>query len=312
MKLKNLTKVYSSGIIGRSRTVAVDRVSFEVEEGEIVALVGESGSGKTTIGKLVLRLIKPTSGTIEFMGKDVREYSPKEYYRMVQGVFQDPFASFNPVYKVDRVFENVFDNLLEVTDHGERYEMIEDSLKSVGLNPRDILGKYPHQLSGGQLQRVLIARSLIIGVKFLVADEIISMLDASTRVDVLNILGDLKRERGRSILFITHDLSLGYYISDTTLIMYRGQIVEMGDTEKVFSNPLHPYTKMLLESVPTLDKKWEPAREIFKVGDEISYSSKGCRYYDRCPFRKRGCEEYEYSLVEFEENHKVACFLYGR
>ncbi len=310
MELKNLTKIYSRGILGGRKTVAVDRVSFTVKEGEIVALVGESGSGKTTIGKLILRLIKPTGGSIEFMGRDVRSYSQKEYYRFVQGVFQDPFASFNPIYKVDRVFENVFDHLLNV--NSGRRDMVEEALKSVGLNPNDVLGKYPHQLSGGQLQRVLIARSLIIGVKFLVADEIISMLDASTRVDVLNILGDLKKSKGMSILFITHDLSLGYYISDTTLIMYRGQIVEMGSTEKVFSNPLHPYTKMLLESVPTLDKKWEPAREIFKVGDETKAEFKGCRYYDRCPFRKPGCEDYEYELVEAEKNHKVACFLYRR
>ena len=308
MELRDLTKVYSSGIIGGRKTVAVDRVSFSIEDGEIVALVGESGSGKTTIGKLILRLIKPTSGKILLNGKDTREYELRDYYRMVQGVFQDPFASFNPIYKVDRVFENVFENLVEVPKN-ERSGRIEEALKSVGLNPKDVLGKYPHQLSGGQLQRVLIARALLIGASFLVADEIISMLDASTRVDVLNILGDLKLQRGLSILFITHDLSLGYYISDKTVIMYRGSVVEMGDTEKVFRNPLHPYTQMLLQSVPTLDRKWEPSKEIFKAESSISHTTSGCKYYDRCPFRKEECKGFENVLFEVEENHSVACLL---
>ena len=269
IRLERVTKIYSSGFFGGGKTVAVDDVSFEIEEGKIVALVGESGSGKTTIGKLILRLIKPTKGKIELFGKDIRRYSPKEYYKLVQGIFQDPFSSFNPIYKVDRVFDNVYEYILDGISQAKRRSMTEEALRSVGLNPKDVLGKYPHQLSGGQLQRVLIARTLIIGVRFLVADEIISMLDASTRVDVLNILGDLKLSKGMSILFITHDLSLGYYISDWTLIMYRGSIVEMGDTEKVFKNPLHPYTKMLLQSVPTLDVKWKPSKEIFKIGNEI-------------------------------------------
>ncbi len=310
IKIENLTKIYSTGVVGRGGIVAVDDVSFEIKTGEIVSLVGESGSGKTTIGKLILRLIKPTKGKIYFAGREISRYKPLEYYRNVQGVFQDPFSSFNPIYKVDRIFENVNRYLLNLPK-SEFWGKVEESLKSVGLNPRDVLGKYPHQMSGGQLQRTLIARALVIGAKFLVADEIISMLDASTRVDVLNILGDLRDSMGLSILFVTHDLSLGYYISDTTVIMYRGSIVEMGDTEKVFKNPVHPYTKMLLESVPTLDRKWKPSEEIFKVEGDVTSFKGGCKYYSRCPFRKDVCREFDGKLSEVEENHWAACILFG-
>jgi peptide/nickel transport system ATP-binding protein len=312
IKLENLTKIYSGGFFGGIKTVAVDKVNFEIRNGEIVSLVGESGSGKTTIGKLILRLIKPTFGRILFEGRDIREYESKEYYKSVQGVFQDPFASFNPIYKVDRIFENVHMYLMKEASASEFWGRVENSLKDVGLNPKDVLGKYPHQLSGGQLQRVLISRALLVGAKFLVADEIISMLDASTRVDVLNILGDLREKSGMSILFITHDLSLGYYISDKTVIMYKGSVVEMGDTEKVFKNPLHPYTKMLLESVPTFQKKWKAEKEIFKVESEILKTQTGCKYYDRCPFRKEDCKTFKNELFEYEENHLVSCIMHRR
>ena len=310
MKLERVTKIFSSGLIRGKVVKAVDSVSFEIKRGQIVSLVGESGSGKTTIGKLILRLIKPTDGKIYLHDREIWKYESKDYYRKVQGVFQDPFASFNPVYKVDRVFENLKE-LLGNPPRSELFGRVEEALKSVGLNPKDVLGKYPHQLSGGQLQRVLVARALLVGAEFLVADEIISMLDASTRVDVLNLLGDLRESKGMSILFITHDLSLGYYISDETLIMYKGNIVEMGDTEKVFKNPLHPYTKMLLESVPTVRKKWKPEREIFKA-EGISEFETGCKYYERCPFRREECKSWRFSIVEAEENHWVACAIYGR
>ncbi len=311
IRLENLTKIYSTGVVGRRGIVAVDSVSFKIKIGEIVSLVGESGSGKTTIGKLILRLIKPTSGKIYFLDREISSYKPLEYYRNVQGVFQDPFSSFNPIYKVDRIFENVNRYLLNLP-RSEFWGKVEESLKSVGLNPRDVLGKYPHQMSGGQLQRTLIARALVIGAKFLVADEIISMLDASTRVDVLNILGDLRDSIGLGILFVTHDLSLGYYISDTTVIMYRGSVVEMGDTEKVFKNPVHPYTKMLLEAVPTFKKKWEPSKEMFKIESGSLIFRGGCKYYSRCPFRRDVCKEFDGNLSEVEENHWAACALFGR
>ena len=225
----------------------------------MISLIGESGSGKTTIGKVLLRLVRPTSGTVTFDGKDIAGYSQRglrEYYRYVQGVFQDPFSSYNPIYRADRVFELVRGAYFPKVSASDWSAKIEAALDAVALNPGDVLGKYPHQLSGGQQQRLLIARALLLDVKVLIADEIISMLDASTRVDVLNLLVRLKRQ-GLAILFITHDLSLGNYVSDRTIILRHGAIVEMGATEKIFGNPQHDYTRMLLSAVPELHKKWQ-------------------------------------------------------
>jgi peptide/nickel transport system ATP-binding protein len=255
------SKVYKVGAFGGGRLPAVRNVSFDVRPGEVVSLIGESGSGKSTIGKMILRLYSTTRGAITFDGVDIATLEGrrlKDYYRDVQGVFQDPFSSYNPIFKADRVFSLLRHEFFPDLSRSDWTEKLEASLGAVSLNPADVLNKYPHQLSGGQLQRLLIARALLLDIRLLVADEIISMLDASTRIDVLNLLGELK-ERGLGILFITHDLSLGNYISDRTVILRRGAVVEMGLTEKVFGNPLHPYTKMLLSSVPQLHRKWDEA-----------------------------------------------------
>ncbi len=259
LKVDQVSKLYRSTGRSGAFTPALRKVSFELKQGEVISLIGESGSGKTTIGKIILRLVSPTAGTVTFDGKDIGSYSPRglrDYYRHVQGVFQDPFSSYNPIYRADRVFELVRDVYFSQLSDKEWHAKIDAALDAVALNPSDVLGKYPHQLSGGQQQRLLIARALLLEVKVLVADEIISMLDASTRVDVLNLLVSLKRA-GLAILFVTHDLSLGNYVSDRTIILRHGAIVEMGATEKVFGNPRHDYTKMLLTAVPELHKKWQ-------------------------------------------------------
>jgi peptide/nickel transport system ATP-binding protein len=254
-------KVYRVGAFGSRKLTAVQDATFDVGVGEVVSLIGESGSGKSTIGKMILRLSPVTTGTITFKGQDVARFDRhalKEYYRHAQGVFQDPFSSYNPVYKADRVFKMLRDSYFPSTSTAAWNDKIDAALDAVSLDPTQVLHKFPHQLSGGQLQRLLVARALLLDIDFLVADEIISMLDASTRIDVLNLLGDLKA-RGLGILFITHDLSLGNYISDRTVILRRGAIVELGPTDRVFGNPQHPYTQMLLASVPQLHRKWEEA-----------------------------------------------------
>ena len=259
LRVEQVSKLFRATTRAGGLTPALRKVSFELKPGEVIALIGESGSGKTTIGKVILRLIQPTSGTVTFDGTDIAKYSQRglrEYYRHVQGVFQDPFSSYNPIYRADRVFELVREVYFPHVSGKEWDGKIEEALYAVTLNPGDVLGKYPHQLSGGQLQRLLIARALLLDVKVLVADEIISMLDASTRIDVLNLLVNLKRQ-GLAILFVTHDLSLGNYVSDRTIILRHGAIVEMGATEKVFGNPQHDYTRMLLSAVPELHKKWQ-------------------------------------------------------
>ncbi len=258
LRLDGVSKVYRTGTFGGKLLRAVDKVTFDVDDGEVVALIGESGSGKTTLGKMILRLAGIDGGTITFDGTDITTYrgqALKEYYRRVQGVFQDPFSSYNPIFKADRVFRLVHEEFFPETGGAAWADKVNAALHSVGLNPEHVLNKFPHQLSGGQLQRFLIARALLLDTRVLVADEIISMLDASTRIDVLNLLADL-RDKGLSILFITHDLSLAYYISDRVVILQRGQVVEMGATEKVFKNPLHNYTRMLLGCVPRIDAKW--------------------------------------------------------
>jgi ABC-type oligopeptide transport system ATPase subunit len=258
LELTTCSKAYRVGAFGRAELLAVDDVSFRVAPGEVVALIGESGSGKSTIGKLILRLLRPTRGTVTFAGVDIATLEGRklrEYYSDVQAVFQDPFSSYNPIFKSDRVFTMLRKEYFPGLSATAWHEKLAGSLDAVSLNPSDVLGKYPHQLSGGQLQRLLIARALLLDIKLLVADEIISMLDASTRIDVLNLLADLK-SRGLGILFITHDLSLGNYISDRTMILRRGRVVELGPTECVFDNPVHPYTKSLLLSVPQLHERW--------------------------------------------------------
>lgn len=308
LKLNKISKIYKTGTFGGKELQAVNNVSFDVKDGEVISLIGESGSGKTTIGKMILGLISISSGTIRFNEVDISTLKGdalKDYYRNVQGVFQDPFSSYNPIFKADRIFRIIREEFFPKISNHEWNKKIDSSLRAVGLNPDQVLNKFPHQLSGGQLQRFLIARALLLDVKFLVADEIISMLDASTRIDVLNLLAELK-SRGLSILFITHDLSLGYYVSERAMILYRGCIVEIGLTEQIYYNPLHPYTKMLIASVPRLDKKWEEAEVKLKA--KQSELSSGCVYCERCPSARKDkdCAK-KPTLIEAENGHFVAC-----
>jgi peptide/nickel transport system ATP-binding protein len=253
LTLEHVSKTYKIGAFGSGSMRAVDDVSFSVAPGEVVSLIGESGSGKSTIGRMILALTGATSGRITFGGRDVAR--SKDYWRRAQGVFQDPFSSFNPVFKADHVFATIREGYFPHETNDAWRAKLGRALDSVSLPPEDVLGKYAHQLSGGQLQRMLVARALLLEIEVLVADEIISMLDASTRIDVLNLLGDLK-QRGLAIVFITHDLSLGNYISDTTVILRQGRIVEHGPTPDVFGDPQHDYTKALLSAVPQLHRRW--------------------------------------------------------
>jgi peptide/nickel transport system ATP-binding protein len=302
LKLEHVSKVYKVGVFGGRELPAVRDVSFEVKPGEVLSVIGESGSGKSTIGRMILRLSPITAGAITFDGVDIATLKRghlKDYYREVQGVFQDPFSSYNPIFKADRVFGMIKDAYFRELSGAEWRTKVDASLEGVALDPGQVLNKYPHQLSGGQLQRLLIARALLLDIRFLVADEIISMLDASTRIDVLNLLGDLKA-RGLGILFITHDLSLGNYISERTVILRRGAIVEMGATEKVFGNPRHPYTKTLLASVPQLHKKWDEVERELGAQEPTLARARADAAESAIP------EEADTVLVEVDEDHLVA------
>ena len=259
LTVEHVSKRYRVGAFGRTEIQAVDDVSFTVERGHVLSLIGESGSGKSTLGRMILGLTRTSGGSILFDGRDVaalRGPALKEYYRHAQGVFQDPFSSFNPVFKADHVFATVRQSFFPDLRARDWRLKLERSLEAVCLTPSEVLCKYAHQLSGGQLQRLLIARALLLEIDLLVADEVISMLDASTRIDVLNLLGDLKQQ-GLAIVFITHDLSLGNYISDETVILRRGRTVETGPTPQVFGRPRDEYTKALLSAVPRLHGRWQ-------------------------------------------------------
>jgi ABC-type oligopeptide transport system ATPase subunit len=298
LRLVDVSKVYRTGMFGGTEFSAVSGVTFDIEPGEVVSLIGESGSGKTTVGRMILRLTGVTSGSITYGGKDVSALRKRElrgYYGQVQGVFQDPFSSYNPVFKADRVFELIRGNYLRGLSRTDWEKKLRRSLEDVGLEPADVRGKYPHQLSGGQLQRLLIARALLLDIQFLVADEIISMLDASTRIDVLNLLGD-RKARGLGILFVTHDLSLGNYISDKTIILRHGRIVEMGLTEKVFGDPRHSYTRMLISSVPQFGRKWDKSDEGDLAASDATSAT----------VRPGADEVGAATLVEVEGDHFVA------
>lgn len=275
LQCKKLTKIYTSGLIRTKSVVAVKDVTFDVKKGEIVSLVGESGSGKTTVARMILRLVEPTSGRIIFDGKDAFSYDRRDYYRRIQAIVQDPYSAYNPFYKVDRVLEEIFNlytskpgerlsRILAARKEGrkinpreERKKLIHSTLRRIGINPEEILGRYPHQLSGGQLQRFLIARPLLINSELMIADEATSMVDASTRASVLNLLLHLKENEKISVIFITHDIAQAQYISDRVLVMQKGEVVEQGPADKVFSHPKHPYTKELFDSVPQLKRTWK-------------------------------------------------------
>jgi peptide/nickel transport system ATP-binding protein len=313
LTVENVSKIYRVGTFGGGELHAVRDVSFSIPPGEVVSLIGESGSGKSTLGKLILRLTPVSRGRITFAGEDItprRGAALKDYYRHVQGVFQDPFSSYNPIFKADRIFQVIHDEFFPSLAAEEWAAKLEAALACVGLNPGHVLRKYPHQLSGGQLQRFLIARALLLDSDFLVADEIISMLDASTRIDVLNLLGELKGQ-GLGVLFITHDLSLGYYISDRAVILYRGCVVEIGATDRIYHQPRHPYTQMLMQSVPRLDARWDAVPgESDAPARPAPPALQGCPYYSRCPVAIPGqCDLHRPPLVDLETDHAAACWL---
>jgi peptide/nickel transport system ATP-binding protein len=259
LRVNALTKVYTARFLRRGGVIAVDGINFTVQVGEIISLVGESGSGKTTTAHIILHLLSPTSGEVVFEGQDIWAFKTKKelkrYWQKVHGIFQDPYAAFNPIYKVDRMLYQAF-NLMD-GGVGDKRRMVWEALKAVGLRPEEIIGRYPHQLSGGQRQRLMIARCYLLKPRLVIADEPVSMVDASGRAGILKLFLELRDLYQTALIFITHDLGLAYYLSDRILVMHKGKIVEKGTPEKVLSNPQHPYTKKLIADIPLIKRKWE-------------------------------------------------------
>ncbi len=294
------------------RTVkAVDDISFDIEQGSTFVLAGESGSGKSTIARLILKAIELDDGRLIFDGKDITDLKGKElrwFRKNAQMVHQDPYASINPRMKI---IDIVREPLTVHEPKGEHEEKVLKVLEEVRLEPvEEIAYRYPHMLSGGQRQRVAIARALVLKPKLIIADEPVSMLDISVRAEILDLMKRLQEKYNMSYLYITHDLSTARYIGDHIGILYKGKIVEIGSIDKVLLNPLHPYTKALINSISEPDpnnlykeKKIEIKDETFEVIDS------GCRFYNRCIYAMNKCK-LEPKLLEVEKEHKVACFLY--
>ncbi|MFW9905442.1 MAG: ABC transporter ATP-binding protein [Candidatus Thorarchaeota archaeon] len=257
LDVKNLTKIYTSGLIRTTKVVGIQDITFKVKNSEIVSLVGESGSGKSTTANIILRLLKPTSGIVFLNGKPIEEFKKKEYYRKVQVVFQDPYGSYNLYHKVDRILNKAFQLTKDPPPLEERERITLDVLNQMGIRADELLGRYPHQLSGGQLQRLMLARVLIIRPELLIADEATSMIDASSRAGVLNLIQLLAKDEGLAVIYITHDIGQAQYISDNVIVMQNGLIVEQGDPSEVFLKPKQEYTKELICCVPTMHQRWE-------------------------------------------------------
>jgi peptide/nickel transport system ATP-binding protein len=292
---------------------AVDRVSFSIQEGEVLGLVGESGSGKSTTGRLLLRLIEPTSGTVEYRGRDTASFSRRELENLrakAQIVFQDPNSSLSPRMSVGQAIGHPL-SIHGMGTPGERRERVLELMEKVGLSPSGFLyKKYPHQLSGGQSQRVVLARALVTSPEFLVADEPIAMADVSVRALILQLMRQLKEEMGLTYLFITHDLATAKYLCDRIAVMYLGRIVETASRDALFGKPHHPYTQALLAAVPVPDpaakkRKNLPKGEIPSAIDP----PQGCHFHPRCSYAMPKCREARPPLKEIAPGHVSACLL---
>ena len=313
LEVDNVTKVFSLGsITSRVRITATDGVSFFMKPAEIFTLAGESGCGKTTTAKMVLGFEEPTSGTIIHKGKAKTKNEKVWLTDDVQAIFQDPFGTFNPLRLVDRYFFETIENYKLANNKEDAIAIIDSKLQAVGLTYKEFAGKYPSEFSGGQLQRISIARALLTDPTLLIADEPVSMVDASLRMSIVNLFKKLRDEFGMSVLYITHDLATAYYVSDRIAVMFKGNIVEMGTVEQVLMNPRHPYTQLLRESIPQADpgKRWE-GRVQLSDSEHEEYLSTGCRFAGRCPLVMDICRQEMPTDLIVDGDVLVKCHKYS-
>lgn len=317
LEVCNLHKVFSIGLFKRRHIYALNDINFKVYEGESIGIVGESGSGKSTLARTITGLYKPSSGKVIVDNVEVpSKMSHKEHLflrKKIQMIFQDPYSSFDPLYTVRSTLEVPL-KIHGMKDKNQRIEKTKAVLEKCGLTPvGDILNRYPHELSGGQLQRVAIARALLIDPMIIIADEPTSMLDVSIRLDIMNLLLDLKEESKISLLFITHDLAGARYMSDKIMIMYAGFILEFGATDDVITNPLHPYTELLKLAAPKPEEGLKPTIiEDKKDIPDLSTRYASCPFEPRCKKSMEVCRKELPPLFQLSENRFVRCFLYKK
>jgi peptide/nickel transport system ATP-binding protein len=317
LELRTVSKVYGGGFLKkREAVVALDGLSFSLADTRpsITAIAGESGSGKTTLAHLLLGHITPSSGQVLYRGQDVASMGSRErlqFRREVQPIFQDPFAAFNPFYRIDHVLTMPIKRF-KLADNGRSAQsLIEEALEMVGLRPSDTLGRFPHQLSGGQRQRIMVARALLCRPRVILADEPVSMVDASLRATILASLQRLNRELGISVIYITHDLTTAYQICDNILVLYRGAVAEAGGVEQVIQAPKHPYTKLLVSSIPVPDRRrrWT-GEDLPETDSPAPRVSHGCQFAPRCPSVMDGCWQHRPAFYRTDEHRVASCFLY--
>ncbi|MEM3478766.1 MAG: ABC transporter ATP-binding protein [Candidatus Bathyarchaeia archaeon] len=321
LELRNTSREFrvggGLGLFSRRIIKAVDAVSFSMpSEPWITALIGESGSGKTTIARMILGLLPPTSGEILYKGRSVSEWIKKNkmaYYREVQPIFQDPYSIYNPYYRVDRVLEVAIKKFKLASSKEEARSLMIKAMEDIGLRPEDLLGRYPHQLSGGERQRFMLTRILLIRPRLIVADEPISMIDVSLRAIFLDHLLSFKEKHGISCLYISHDLHTASYLADNVIILCYGRIVEEGPKNQVIEDPLHPYTKLLISSIPIPDPKrrWTDKIDLTSMESLKKFrADKGCVFSARCPYVMEKCLSETPQLKNIGQERKVACHLY--
>lgn len=317
IEVRNLRKLFPVGRTGLFRgheqfVHAIDGVSFDVAQGETLALVGESGCGKSTLALTLMGLEKPTAGTLVFLGEDVTRFGGKQIKAMrrrIQMIFQDPYESLNPIMTIGAIVGEPLDVHKLASGKTDRAERINRALEDAGLKPAsNFINRLPHELSGGQRQRVVIAGALVLEPTVLLADEPVSMLDVSIRAEILNLLADLRKSRGISVLFITHDLGTVAYISDRIAVMYLGRIVEIGPTLDVLAHPLHPYTKALISVIPVPNPRLRRERIILQgeTPNPIDVPP-GCRFHPRCPIAQPNCKVQDPAWREYAPGHWAAC-----
>ncbi len=331
LEARQVSKVFGGGLFAKRVTVALDHFSFSVDSSPptITAIVGESGSGKTTMARLLLGLASPTTGEVLYEGTDIRRLAGegrRSFLRDVQIIFQDPYEVYNPFYRVEHVLEAPIGWFKLASSPQARHALIEDSLRAVGLRPEETLGRSPHQLSGGQRQRIMVARAVLIRPRLIIADEPVSMVDASLRATILDSLRELNREYGMSIVYITHDLTTAYQISDNIIVLYRGAVAEAGDVGLVVGQPRHPYTQLLINSVPepNPEHQWGAINvrsEAINGSTEVDtpivpsvhtpdHFLSGCSFADRCPYVMPVCGDHVPPLYRLDPTRAAACFLY--
>jgi peptide/nickel transport system ATP-binding protein len=316
LEARRLTKVFGGGLFERTSTVALEGFSIAVDSDRpsITAVVGESGSGKTTLARLLLGLVTPTQGHVLYQGRDLQKMAPAEWRAFlhdVQVIFQDPYEVYNPFYRVDHVLTTPVSKFKLASTKAAARAVIEETLKAVGLRPEETLGRFPHQLSGGQRQRVMVARALLLKPRLILADEPVSMVDASLRATILASLRTMTLEHGISIIYITHDLATAYQISENIVVLYRGSVAEAGDVELVVKRPQHPYTQLLISSIPlaSAERTWTTESAGPPAGPQPAGNA-GCKFADRCPSVMGSCLQAPPPLFQIEPYRAVACYLY--